>query len=305
MTHLSAIAGILDSHPDYRVLRRLPALGSLALAPPLEVSAKWKRAVVLDTETTSLDTTTAKIIELGVKCFTFTDNGLIVAATPAISWFEDPGEPLTPEITRVTGITDDMVKGATIYDATIEDMARDACIIIAHKADFDRPIAERRFPWLADKHWACSQSEIPWRDMGAPSSALTAIAAHLGYFYDAHRAGNDCEALATILSTEHTLRADGGITFLQTLLKSARTPTVRVWAVDSPFEAKDKLKARGYRWHDGKLGRAKSWFKDCTPETADAELEALKANTLCRAPVIDTFGAKTRYSHRALMEPQA
>jgi len=39
-----------------------------------------------------------------------------------------------------------------------------------------------------------------------------------------------------------------GATALKVLLESAREPSLRVWATGSPFESKDVLKTRGYRW---------------------------------------------------------
>jgi hypothetical protein len=49
---------------------------------------------------------------------------------------------------------------------------------------------------------------------------------------------------------------------LAVLLEQARRRTMRVWAEQSPFELKDALKRRGYRWYDGSDGRPKSWYVD-------------------------------------------
>jgi DNA polymerase-3 subunit epsilon len=45
---------------------------------------------------------------------------------------------------------------------------------------------------------------------------------------------------------------------LATLLERARRKTMRIWAEQSPFELKDELKQRGYRWSDGADGRPRS-----------------------------------------------
>ena len=42
---------------------------------------------------------------------------------------------------------------------------------------------------------------------------------------------------------------------LALLLETARKPTLRVGAEQTPFELKDSLKRRGYRWNDGSDGR--------------------------------------------------
>ncbi|WP_424628517.1 hypothetical protein [Bradyrhizobium sp. SYSU BS000235] len=38
--------------------------------------------------------------------------------------------------------------------------------------------------------------------------------------------------------------------------------TVRIWAEHSPFDLKDELKKRGYRWSSGDEGRPKGWYVD-------------------------------------------
>jgi hypothetical protein len=62
-----------------------------------------------------------------------------------------------------------------------------------------------------------------------------------------HRALNDCEAVLAVLSRSPI----GAPPHLGELLVSARRATVRVFAEGAPFESKDILKARGYRWFEG------------------------------------------------------
>jgi DNA polymerase-3 subunit epsilon len=52
---------------------------------------------------------------------------------------------------------------------------------------------------------------------------------------------------------------------------------VRIFAEHSPFEMKDHLKARGYRWSDGSDGRPKSWWIEVDDETLREELHYLRA----------------------------
>src|SRR5262245_52818819 len=53
-----------------------------------------------------------------------------------------------------------------------------------------------------------------------------------------------------------------GRSALAVLLERARNKTMRLWAEQSPFELKDVLKRRGYRWSDGGDGRPRSWYVD-------------------------------------------
>jgi DNA polymerase-3 subunit epsilon len=57
---------------------------------------------------------------------------------------------------------------------------------------------------------------------------------------------------------------------LTQLWQSAKARTVFVRAFGAPFEVKDALKDRGYRWHNGSEGANKHWW--C--EIAESDLEA-------------------------------
>lgn len=51
---------------------------------------------------------------------------------------------------------------------------------------------------------------------------------------------------------------------------------MRIFAEGSPFDMKDLLKARGYRWSDGSDGRPKSWWTELNEEALDDELHYLR-----------------------------
>ncbi len=48
------------------------------------------------------------------------------------------------------------------------------------------------------------------------------------------------------------------------------------FAENAPFDLKDVLKARGYRWSDGSDGRPKSWWIEVAEEELEAELGFLR-----------------------------
>jgi DNA polymerase-3 subunit epsilon len=52
--------------------------------------------------------------------------------------FEDLGFSIPPEITNLTGITDEMVAGHSIDDRAVNDLLGRVVLIIAHNAAFDR-----------------------------------------------------------------------------------------------------------------------------------------------------------------------
>ncbi|MGY3692199.1 hypothetical protein ACVIGA_002279 [Bradyrhizobium sp. USDA 3240] len=88
---------------------------------------------------------------------------------------------------------------------------------------------------------------------------------------------------------------------LALLLETARKPTVRIWAEQSPFDVKDLLKRRGYRWSDGSDGRPRSWYIDLGETSADEEIAFLRSEVNQRdvAQRLQTLTAFTRFSSRA------
>lgn len=140
--------------------------------------------------------------------------------------------------------------------------------------------------------------EIEWRKLGFDGSRLGYLLAGSGYFHSGHRAVEDCQALLEILAQT---RPANGKTGLALLLERARCPTHRIWAERAPFELKDELKKRGYRWNDGNDGRPKAWYVDVRDEQREAEMLFLRQNIYQQE--VDLFiqrvTALSRFSVRA------
>jgi DNA polymerase-3 subunit epsilon len=289
---LAAMAAKLEAHPDYRVLRRLdPARQRPALTGPTV-----RRAAIVDTETTGTDATVDKVIELAIVVFEYCHaTGTVGRVLATYDTLEDPGMPIPPASTAIHGITDAMVAGQRIDDARVAELLESVGIVIAHNAGFDRRFLESRLPIFANVPWGCSWLEVPWSDAGIPSSKLEYLAYRHGFFYDAHRAEADCHALLEVLA--QPFGATGG-TGLKVLLDSARSPSFRLWANNSPFDTKDVLKQRGYWWD----ATRRCWSIEVRSRDAvQADLawlaEAVYAGKNVELDLVE-FDAKSRYSTR-------
>ena len=65
---------------------------------------------------------------------------------------------------------------------------------------------------------------------------------------------------------------------LAVLRETTSRDTIRLWAVRAPFETKDELKARGYRWMpESRRGIERAWWTEVLHERVDAELDWLRA----------------------------
>ena len=167
-----------------------------------------------------------------------------------------------------------MVSGHQIDEEGVNEIVASADLVIAHNAYFDRHFLERIYPVFASKPWACSMSEIDWAAEGFEGTKLAYLAAESGFFYDRHRAENDCYAVLELL--RRTLPKSGE-TGLASLLRQARQTTWRIWAEGAPFELKDVLKARGYRWNGDDRERPRAWYVDISEERKETELAFLKS----------------------------
>lgn len=252
---------LLAGSDDFRILERIPVTKP-DIEWPYSLSGKTGdeiAIVILDTETTGLSFDMDAIIELGLVKALFSPSAhRLVSIERVISAYEDPGKPITPFITELTGITDDMVRGKRIDETMVADVLSDAVLVVAHNAAFDRPFFEKRFKGFEDKRWACSLTGIAWNELGFKNLKQEELLLKSGYFYEAHRASIDCLALVWLLHCQPDAFAS--------LLELAEKKTVTVQAFGAPFEAKDGLKARGYRWHDGTTGPNRHWWKDIAEE---------------------------------------
>lgn len=289
---LEALATHLEASGNYRVIRRLPVPSGNFIPLP-----HFRRAVFLDVETTGLDPNQDEIIELAMVPLWYDESNRVLGIGSPFAGLRQPTKSIPAEVQKLTGITDAMVYGHGIDPRIVGSFATDS-LIIAHNAAFDRRFVERFCPQLANNPWACSMAEIPWVTHGFESTKLSLLGLAHGFFYDGHRAVHDCYAGIEILS--RALPVGGGGTALGALLASARSTTWRCWASNSPFEKKDLLKARGYRWSDGTDGMPRAWWIDLNEAAFPGEIGFLRTDIYGRSVQISicSLNAFNRYSDR-------
>lgn len=260
--HTDDMISALEALGDYRVLRRLRPPEPIPEAP-----AGTRRALLADVETTGLDPNIDEIIELAMVPFFYTADDEIVGVGEPFNALRQPASTIPAEVTKITGIDDAMVAGRSIDPAEVAAFAG-GNLVIAHNASFDRRFLERFCPALSQNPWACSLSEVRWTDEGFESTKLAYLAMSSGFYYDRHRAVHDCHATIELLSRPLPM---SGVRALAELLASARGTTLRCWAENSPFDSKDVLKRRGYRWNGGEDGRPRAWWIDVPVDDIEAE----------------------------------
>ncbi len=153
---LEAAARQLEASGRYRVLRRL----DLGACLTDRGESQTRLGMFLDIESTGLDPLSCEPIELAILPFEYQLDGAIVAIHPPFHQFNEPSAPIPVEITKITGITNELVSGHRIDPAAVASFIDDAAIVVAHNAAFDRPIAERISPAFIALSTFCQRSAV-------------------------------------------------------------------------------------------------------------------------------------------------
>ncbi len=155
-------------------------------------------AVVFDIETTGLSAVHNKIIEIGAVKI---KGGEII---DRFDEFVDPGLPIPPEITELTSITDDMVKGADKIDGVLRrflDFAGDD-VLIAHNANFDTGfirVASEECGYKFENPYLDTVALSRFINTDLKSHKLDGLQRYFGLEdFHHHRASDDAEMLARI-----------------------------------------------------------------------------------------------------------
>ena len=241
---------------------------------PAQPDEALQRVLFVDVETTGLDPGQDRVIELAVCSVEVSvESGVVTRHRHSANWLEDPGRPLPPEIVALTGIRDRDVAGQRIPDAEVREIFAGAQMVVAHNARFDRAMCASRFDWIdapGMPPWGCSLEQIDWRGLGHRHADLGSLARDHGFFFDAHRATLDVEALVKLLQFQPEVH--GAPTYLAELLADSRRSTWAVAASGAPYEARGELRGRSYRWDPD----AKHWWRMLRGERLDEEVEWLR-----------------------------
>jgi len=287
----------VSQHPDYKILRRVPT----TLSKRESTDAKQFIATIIDLETMGLNPKDNEIIELGMLSFSFSTADGILAIVGSYNELSDPGKPIPAEVTKVTGISNEDVRGKAIDWSFVLESLKKTHLIICHNSGFDRNFLELQTPEPISSMvqllpFGCTIKDVNWKERGIESSKLDYINWKLGYFYDGHRALNDCWATLNVL-----LHASGSFDELKANVRKKET---LLCAVNAPFDKKDLLKGRNYRWSDGSDRLPKCWWI-CVPNELLAEerlwLDELiygREGASSSIPQLE-ISARKRYSFRA------
>ncbi|MFW7380942.1 MAG: 3'-5' exonuclease [Oligoflexus sp.] len=218
--------------------------------------------LIVDLETTGIDPQKDEIIEIGLIEFGV-EEGRKPSITNMYSALAQASKPLSVEVQKITGLDDRILSGQSIDWQLVSQYFDRASLYIAHNANFDRAFLEKVFsPDSWSGQWACSMRHVDWEAHGFRTRSLNYLAADHGFVNSfAHRALFDCATTFRLIEP-----------YFDELVKRCMMKEMRLLAVQAPFEAKDMLKSRFYRWDPEK----RVWYKDVFEDKLEDERSFLE-----------------------------
>lgn len=189
---------------DSLLLRRV-----MRFSPAPDASIEATPIVVFDFETTGLDPTQDRIIEIGAEKligFEVVDSYTTLVTTDVI---------LTPQIQKLTGITPEMLNGKPEIESTLPEFLKfiDGCLLVAHNADFDMMMlraAATRLGWEIDLPCFCTLKMARTILPQLENRKLDTLAQHYGLtFGSRHRSAGDVRVTSDVLKNLITVDGDG------------------------------------------------------------------------------------------------
>lgn len=209
-------------------------------------SEKHFKVIVLDTETTGVEDDD-EIIELAMldlyfekKTRKFLSAGLLTdeLREPVKS----AKKQLSPVIVKLTGLTEEDLKGKNIDAASVLERLKSADIVVAHNVKFDRKMLDRflNSDEINDVLFGCSLNCIDWTGEGEFLSAKQELLLLFhGVLFRGHRANTDIMGLAWLL-----VKFD----YIGMIIDNLKIKHCYVEATKADFSAKGHLRKFGFEW---------------------------------------------------------
>jgi DNA polymerase III subunit epsilon len=183
--------------------------------------------VIVDLETTGGSALFDRVMEVAAIRV---QNGVV---QDRIVKLVEPGVPIPPFVTRITGINAALVRGRPAFDRLLPDLQRlfSGAVLVAHNASFDFNFLAQSFK-RADLAWdgerLCTLRLSRRLMPGLPSYKLDSLCAALGFtFVQQHRAGPDAEATLSVFEHLLQLAMGRGLESVAALAKLQLQPVMR------------------------------------------------------------------------------
>lgn len=152
---------------------------------------------LVDTETTGLSHMDEPITLAAVLLEVDMPKGHLVREVERIYEMRQPSVPIHPRAAAVHGLTLEDLRGKRFDEQRILSIIRQADVLIAHNAHFDRRMLSRIIPEVEGMSWRCSVRQISWP---TPNKKLDTVCQHFGIQrQEPHNSLSDVQALSQCL----------------------------------------------------------------------------------------------------------
>ncbi len=223
----------------------------LAIMPP-------EKLLILDTETTGLDSDSDDCLEVGAILFDVHSQSVLSQISFLIPVESNSAESINKIPAEITRLPQPWNEGLRCFEAMVDSSS----VILAHNAAFDSKwFGKEPLPQI-QKPWICSMEDISWPSnlqlRSRPSVRDLALAYGIPV-WSAHRALTDCIYLAEVLKKCQEL---------DILLVHALEPR-KLMRAQVSYEERHLAKNAGFRWNDPVKG---AWTRRISERQA-AELK--------------------------------
>lgn len=218
-----------------------------------------KKALLLDTETTSTDPQDGSVVEVAVCLYNLEIGCSLESYASLVRADGNPAE-------RINGVPATALAEANhpieVWRRVVA-LAQQADVVAAHNAEFDRSFVRAAgIESLASMTWVCTRSDFLWEgggDGGGRKLVEIVLAYGLGVA-SAHRALTDVDLMARLLTRVKERGVD-----LPDLFRRAARPKRRFVAQVS-FEMKHLAKEAGFAWDPDR----RQWWRMMPPEDVES-----------------------------------
>lgn len=217
-----------------------------------------KRCLILDTETTSLDPATGRVIEIGALLYSVEAATTLSQFATLIPATENAAEKINripvASLVEMSEIAALMASPREIFRA----YRAAADVIVCHNVEFDQQWFHQEW---RDLPWVCTNFDFDWPMASREAGSLIHLALEHGIgIGSAHRALTDCQIIAALFDRMPLYGRN-----LQDMFTRALRPKAIFQAL-VPFEEKDRAKEAGFKWN----GETKKWTRRMAIEDAAA-----------------------------------
>jgi len=209
----------------------------------LKTKILLENILILDTETTGLDSDKDDCLEVGSILFNVESRSVLAQQSFLLPVQHNNAENINKIPAEITRLSQPLFEAIKYFESLVQV----SDVIVAHNAEFDMKwFGLKKLPQI-EKQWICSMDDITWpadRQLKPRPSVRDLALAYGVPVWNAHRALTDCIYLAEVFKRCGEL---------EKLLIRALEPKVLLRAEIS-YEKRHLARKAGFRWNDAIKG---------------------------------------------------